>query len=61
MYVIKRTDQGGGYVSWPGSKNSYTHKLENACVWSTRTKAEASLCTENEIVLLITQIIQKPL
>jgi len=51
MYVIKRTDQGGGYVAREGSKSSYTHSLENARKFPTQEAANAERCEGNEIVL----------
>lgn len=48
MYVIIRTDQGGGYVSEPGSTGSYTHNLRRARVFSTREAAERECCPGNE-------------
>lgn len=50
-YVIKRTDQGGGYVSRPGSPSSYVKALQYARRWPTREAAENERCPGNEIVL----------
>lgn len=47
MYVIKRTDQGGGYLAPAGSQHSHTHKLEKAQTFPTREAAQAQCC-ENE-------------
>lgn len=49
-YVIKRTDQGGGYVAPPGSRKSYTPRLQSARVFSTREEAERNRCPGNEVV-----------
>ena len=48
MWLIKRLDQGGGYLAFSGSASSYTHKLENARTFHTKEAAEAECCPENE-------------
>jgi len=60
MFVIKRTDQGGGYVAMPGSEHSYTQKLENARTFSSKDEANAERCPGNEIVLPVNEILQNP-
>jgi hypothetical protein len=60
MYVIKRTDQGGGYVAMPSSRHSYTHNVENAQTFSTREKADGHRCPGNEVVIPLSEIMQKP-
>lgn len=52
-YVLIRTDQGGGYVARPGSKSSYTLKLQQACVYPTKEAAELDSCPENEIAVSV--------
>ena len=42
-YVIERTDQGGGYVTPPGKKNSHTHYLQHARQFATREGAGVDL------------------
>lgn len=59
MYVIKRTDQGGGYVAPAGSDKSYTHTLENAKMWRTRENADRERCVGNEIVLNLDELFQR--
>jgi hypothetical protein len=49
-YVIKRTDQGGGYVAPPGSAKSYTRNLAKARKFTTREEADKNRCVENEVV-----------
>lgn len=49
-YVIKRTDQGGGYVAPAGSKKSYTRDIMNARRFDTKEEAEADRCEGNERV-----------
>ena len=51
MYVLKRIDQGGGYVAQPGSKSSYTRSLITARLFHTMEEAEKDRCVENEVVL----------
>jgi len=51
MYALKRTDQGYGYVSKPGSKSSYTHSLANAKLFETKELAEADRCKGNEVIV----------
>ena len=51
MYIIQRTDQGGGYVNRPGSRNSYTNSISRAQTFLTRKDAENDRCVENEIVV----------
>jgi hypothetical protein len=58
-YVIKRTDQGGGYVvALAGSHKAYTHNLQKARFFATRDKAELRKCPKNEIVLYVSPIEQ---
>jgi len=51
MYVIKRTDQGGGYLSEPGSKNAYTFSVNQVRLFPTKEAAELEKCPDNEVVL----------
>ncbi len=56
MYVIIRTDQGGGYVAdMAKSRNgaSYTKKLQEARVYCNRDAALRDLCPGNEIVITV--------
>jgi len=59
-YVIKRTDQGGGYVALPGSRKSYTQYLQYARVFSTREEAEKNKCPGNEVVLCVEDAMPRP-
>jgi hypothetical protein len=56
QYVIKRTDQAGGYVAKPGLKESYTKNIEKVRVFETMEKAQQNRCIENEIVVPIDEI-----
>jgi hypothetical protein len=53
MYVLQRTNQGGGYVARPGSLRSYTRKLQHARTFATREQAERERCPENERVVTV--------
>jgi len=57
MFVLKRTDQGGGYHSRPGSEHSYTRNLEKARIFDTRADAERAAC-ENERALSVAEILE---
>lgn len=52
-YVIKRTDQDGGYVTPPGSRRSYTQNIHEARYFKSKEFAEALRCEQNEIVVSI--------
>jgi hypothetical protein len=59
-HVIKRTDQSGGYLAYNGHPNSYTPNLEEAKTFWTRGEAKKELCPENEIIIPLMNLIQKP-
>jgi len=50
MYVIMRTDQGGGFLSTGGGA-AYTFNIEYIRLFDTREQAERERCPGNEIVL----------
>jgi hypothetical protein len=50
-FLIERTDQGGGFVTPPGSDKSYTPFPHLARVFPTREAAEADRCVGNERVV----------
>lgn len=50
-YILKRTDQGGGYVASPGLRCSYTRAIARARRYPTREAADADRCPGNEIIL----------
>lgn len=57
MYVIKRLDQGGGYVTKPGSQKSYTKgSIHLIQVYSTRESALRNACG-NEIVIPLSNVV----
>ena len=49
-YVLRRIDQGGGYVTPPGSERSYTRKLDHARRYPTRSAALEDACGNETIV-----------
>jgi hypothetical protein len=49
-YILRRTDQGGGYVAKPGISRSYTRRLDQAQKFATRDEADANRCKENEVI-----------
>lgn len=51
MYVIKRTDQGGGYVAKSGLMHSYTRQISLVRRFATIEEAESNRCPENEIIV----------
>jgi hypothetical protein len=51
MYVIQRTDQGGGYVAQSGSAHSYVKDSKDARKFSTKEEAESERCPQNERVV----------
>lgn len=55
-YVIKRTDQSGGYVSRPGLKESYTKNIEKIRVFATMEDAQRERCVEDEVVVPMDEI-----
>ena len=57
MYLIKRTDQGGGYVATPGRANSYTNRIENAQIFLSRSVADSQRCKGNEVIVELESLI----
>ena len=55
MYVLVRTDQGGGYVAPPGSDKSYTQDLTRARIFKTKEEAEQDRCVGNEVIMEVAQ------
>jgi len=51
VYIIERLDQGGGFVSVPGSKHSYTQNPLKARKFDTIEAARRELCVDNEVVV----------
>lgn len=49
-FLLRRTDQGGGYVAPQGSRKSYTPHRAKARRYPTREAAEADRCPGNEAI-----------
>jgi len=62
MYLIQRTDQGGGYVAQPGSKHTYTHDITQAQTFTTKEAADAQRCKGNEATIYVNpfNLLQRP-
>lgn len=61
MFVIQRTDQGGGYLAPSGSHNAYTKDLAEAQTFTSREKANNERCKGNEVVVPLSSIMPKSL
>lgn len=48
-FILRRTDQGGGYVAEPGSEKSYTHVRRKARRFASEEAAEAERCGNEAI------------
>jgi hypothetical protein len=58
MWVIKRTDQWGGWLAIPGSQNSWTKALQLARTFETREHAQAECCPGNEVPQNVSDIMR---
>ena len=59
MYLIRRKDQGGGYVAKPGHSSSYVRNLKYARKFTTIEEAERELCVENEVVVDLERVLDR--
>lgn len=59
MYLLKRTDQGGGYVSKPGLKEAYTTNLDKVRIFTSKEDAERNRCIENEIIIPLSDLAER--
>jgi hypothetical protein len=50
-YILRRTNDRGGYVAPAGSARSYVRNIAFARVFITREEAEAERCVKNEIII----------
>lgn len=60
MYVIERTDQGGGFLTVRGSSSSYTKDLRQARTFHRREDAMKERCPGNEVVRSIDELLPEP-
>jgi hypothetical protein len=51
-YIVERTDQGGGYLTPPGSEHSYTDNVLYAQMFTSKTNAKAQCCENERVVTL---------
>lgn len=49
-YIIRRTDQGGGWLTRQGSPRTWTKNRASARRFPTRWAAEQERCPDNEVV-----------
>jgi len=59
MYVIQRISDGK-FVTPPGSPRSYTKDLRKAVTFSTQEDADEGRCPENERVVPLEAVVQRP-
>jgi hypothetical protein len=60
MWVLMRTDQGGGYLAGPGQPDSYTKQLEGARTFYSKEAAEAEACPDNEVAVRVEDRLLRP-
>lgn len=51
MFVIRRTDQGGGFRAPNGNARSYVKRTEDARHFATAAAAERDRCPGNEVIV----------
>lgn len=51
MYLIRRTDQGGGFVGPNRNALSYVKRANDARHFRTEAEAERHRCPENEVIV----------
>ena len=56
-YVIRRTDQSGGYVAMAGQEHSYTNTIRNMRKFDSVQEANENRCEGNEIVVPLSELI----
>jgi hypothetical protein len=57
MFVLRRTDQGGGYVAKAGNSGSYTNEVKRMKKYPTEEAAKADACPENEMPVPLSHLI----
>ena len=62
MYVLRRTDQRGGYVAANSGHTgeAYTRDLAKAETFTTREIAVKHSCPGNEVPILLSTLVQSP-
>ena len=60
-FIIKRKDQGGGFVAPSGSEHSYTQNPLEARIFRTRKEAIRHRCPDNETIVDLNLYIAKKL
>lgn len=55
VFIIKRTDQGGGYLLPRGSRKAYTPRRDRAWRFASYEAADAERCRGSEIVVELPQ------
>lgn len=58
MFVIVRED--GMFVAQSGSERSYTNNLMEAKTFAARRQAADELCVDNERIVTVSELLQKP-
>jgi hypothetical protein len=53
MYVIERTDQGGGYLAKEGNDKAFTRDVAKVRIFERREDAERERCKGNEVVICL--------
>lgn len=57
MFVIRHSETGR-YVAIPGSRHSYTNRLESARVFRDKENAEKERCVENETIVRVSNLFE---
>lgn len=57
-WILRRTDQGGGYVARPGSASSYTKNPLKAQRFATEAAAREASCPENETPVDLNRLVE---
>ncbi len=50
-FILKRTDQGGGYVAPGGQASSYVRDAMQARTFATVEEADRNRCPGNEVII----------
>lgn len=58
MWLLERTDQGGGFLTVSGSEYAYTKDIRKAEIWPTKEAAERYSCPENEVAVSLKSLLE---